>query len=472
MRTWKIVASLAATVGLLSACGGGGSAGDGATFDLAGGRGSLIATPINLAKLTPAAFQAVAPASLFQIAGAPKCSISFEYFQYGTVGAVGEKTTASGGIMVPSGTDPACQGPRPVLVYAHGATADKNKNMASPQDAEAALIAAMFAAQGYIVVSPNYAGYEASILGYHPFLIADQQSKDMIDALTAARASFATIGANASSKLFISGYSQGGHVALATVKAMQAAGIRVTASAPMSGPFNLGVNNDAIFAGSVNAGASIFAPLLTIALQKAYGDIYTTPSQMIAPQFATGFETVLPNATSSAALTAAGRLPQNDCLFEGTSGYGRCASGFLINTSYRNAVLADAAANPGNPTSGATPAAAHPVRRAAYRNSLLNFTLTTPSFLCGGAQDPTVFYSINTTVAKNFFSAQAVLPPQALVELDLQSPITGPTDPFALPKGGFAQALAAAGANAPALYHGQLVPPFCHAASRGFFAAF
>jgi hypothetical protein len=32
--------------------------------------------------------------------------------------------------MVPGGTDPACTGPRPVLLYAHGTSTDKNKNMA------------------------------------------------------------------------------------------------------------------------------------------------------------------------------------------------------------------------------------------------------------------------------------------------------------------------------------------------------
>ena len=35
--------------------------------------------------------------------------------------------------------------------------------------------------------------------------------------------------------------------------------------------------------------------------------------------------------------------------------------------------------------------------------------------------------------------------------------------------GGFQQQKAAAGANATALYHGTLVPPFCTALVRGFF---
>jgi predicted esterase len=43
----------------------------------------------------------------------------------------------------------------------------------------------------------------------------------MIDALRAARSAFSGIGANASARLMVSGYSQGGFVALATQRAMQ-----------------------------------------------------------------------------------------------------------------------------------------------------------------------------------------------------------------------------------------------------------
>ena len=52
---------------------------------------------------------------------------------------------------------------------------------------EGLLLAAVFAASGYIVVAPNYVGYDISTLGYHPYLDAVQQSDDMIDALKAAR---------------------------------------------------------------------------------------------------------------------------------------------------------------------------------------------------------------------------------------------------------------------------------------------
>lgn len=471
MKYLNLVTSAAAAT-LLAACGGGDSTSEGPSFDLGGERGSLVATPTALAKLTPQAFQQAAPASLFQVAGAPKCDITFNYFQYGTVGGAGEKTTASGGLMVPSGSDPACSGARPVLLYAHGTTADKNKNMASPQDGEAALVAAMYAAQGYIVVAPNYAGYEASPLPYHPYLNLDQQAKDMVDALAAARKGFAAVGANASSKLFVSGYSQGGFVSMATQRALQQAGTPVTAGAHLSGPYALGRFGDAVYAGNVNLGATMFLPLLNTSYQRAYGNIYSSPSDMYEANFATGIETLLPSRTPFNDLLATGKLPAT-YLFAGTAPSAQFAPFFgqpnLVKTSYRQAVLADAAANPTTPQ--------HPLRVAAYKNDLLslNWTPAQPMMLCGGNGDPTVFYALNTQGAQAYFASKGV-PAQAVTVLDVDSTPTGATDPFAAANVGFAQAKnAAAAGGASAVmqaYHGSLVPPFCNAAARGYFAQF
>src|SRR5580698_7204508 len=45
---------------------------------------------------------------------------------------------------------------------------------------DSALVAAFYAAQGFVVVAPNYAGYAGSTLPYHPFVNALQQSADMM----------------------------------------------------------------------------------------------------------------------------------------------------------------------------------------------------------------------------------------------------------------------------------------------------
>lgn len=474
MRFLKCAITATAAAALV-ACGGGDSVSDGASIDLGGAPGSLLASPALLATLSPQAFQDAAPASLFQVAGTPKCTVSFNYFQYGTVGGMGEKTTASGGLMVPSGTDPACTGDRPVLLFAHGTTTDKKKNMASPQDSEAALIAAIYAAQGYIVVAPNYAGYDSSTLPYHPYLNVDQQAKDMVDALSAARKGMASVGAKASSKLFVSGYSQGGFVSMATQRALQLAGTPVTAGAHLSGVYALGKFGDAVYAGNVNLGATLFSPLLSTSFQRTYGNIYATPSDMYEAIYATDIESLLPSNTALSDLLTAGKLPST-ALFAADS-LPRPA-GFevffgaknLIKTSYRNAVLADAAANPTAPK--------HPLRVAAYKNDLLslNWTPTQPMLMCGGNADPTVFYALNTQGAQAYFAGKGV-PAQAVAVLDVDSAPTGATDPFAAAKLGFAQAkastAAAGGATAVAqAYHGSLVPPFCNAAARGYFAQF
>lgn len=496
---WKWTASALAVAGLLAACGGGDSVSEGPSFDLSGAPGSLLATPMPLASLSPTDYQNLANEketddngqptenlteraktikALLQVAGAPKCTVTFNYFQYGTVGGAGEKTTASGGIMVPSGGD-ACTGPRPVLLYAHGTSTDKNKNMASPTDGEAALVAAMYAAQGFIVVAPNYAGYEASTLPYHPYLNLQQQAQDVVDSLTAARKGFAAIGANASPALFVSGYSQGGYVSMAAQRKLQLDGTPVTAGAHLSGPYALGPFGDAVYAGNVNLGATVFTPLLNTSFQRAYGNLYSNPGEMYEDAFVNGIESLLPSTTPVSQLIAGGKLPQtflfvdddptlpgppeNFEIFFGTPN--------LIKTSYRAAVLSDAATNAASPK--------HPLRVAAYRNDLLqqNWTPMQPMLLCGGEEDPTVFFKVNTRGAKAYFVQRGV-PGQAVQVLDVDGLETAdPNNPFYPIMQGFddlkTATFTSGGASAVLqAYHGTLVPPFCNRASREYFSQF
>ena len=224
--------------------------------------------PLRIASLNAASFAAqlsanATAAQLVQITGVPTCGVDFYYIKFWTVGASGEITLSSGALMVPTGAAPACSGPRPIVLYAHGTWTDKTGNIAditntatpSPTNNENVIVAATYAAQGYIVVAPNYAGYDISTLGYHPYLDAVQQSGEMIDALTAARTALPNTMSAATSdsgKLFVTGYSQGGHVAMATQRALEAAGKSITAAAPMSGPYALEAFVDAVFFGSVD----------------------------------------------------------------------------------------------------------------------------------------------------------------------------------------------------------------------------
>jgi dipeptidyl aminopeptidase/acylaminoacyl peptidase len=165
------------------------------------------------------------------LAGAPVCGVDLYDFKYNTVGAADEPATASGAIMVPTGSDPACTGKRPLVLYGHGNTLRRKATMATLEvgtelGATAIAAASFYAARGYIVVAPNYVGYDTSSLDYHPHHLASQQGKEMIDALLAARKALPSLhGAPAENgKLFLTGHSEGGYATMAAHRAMQAAG--------------------------------------------------------------------------------------------------------------------------------------------------------------------------------------------------------------------------------------------------------
>ncbi len=473
-------------------------------------RGTLLHDPpLRIASLTATTFTASLNASasgaqLLEIAGAPTCGVDFYYIQYNTVGGKDEATTASGALMVPTGSAAQCSGPRPIVLYAHSTNTDRSLNIAditNTSNSEGALIAAMFAAQGYIVVAPNYAGYDTSTLDYHPYLNADQQSKDMIDALTAARTALPhtmTSSTSDGGKLFITGYSEGGHVAMATHRAMQAAGMTVTASAPMSGPYALEALGDAVFYGQVNIGSTIFTPLLVTSYQQAYGNIYQNLTDVYEANYAPRMANLLPSITPIDTLYANGYLPQTALFSSTTPVTGNptldaelavptnpvFAVGFgtsnLVTNNYRLAYVLDAVANPDgavppptSPTASVAPAAnpQNPLRIAFKTNDLRNWTPMTPVLMCGGDADPTVFFSVDTLVMQQYWAA---LPTGLITVVDINAPVTNPADPFAAAKVGYQQTIAgiatSSGASAAVEATHATEAPFCTAVARGFFA--
>ena len=342
------------------------------------------------------------------------CGVTVEKISYQTKGSGGEATNATAALMLPTGESKDCQGDRPVLLHAHGTATEKSYdftqvgNTDNPAGARATLMAANFAAQGYIVVAPNYAGYDTSTLDYHPYLNAKQQSEEMVTVLDTARTmmqqqksagNIKYTKVNDSGKLFLTGYSQGGHVAMATAQLLQDQNKVVTAIAPSSGPYALAAFGDAIVSGNVNVGATAFVPLLARSLQNVDGKIYRNPTEIFTDQYA---GTKLPTTSSFEDLIRAGKLPQT-ALFEANTnetGFGFDTQNYLIQTSFRAAYLADAQANPDNllADTGLLPEQnpQNELRKALKANDLRGYTPKMPTLICGGNQDPTVFYDLNT----------------------------------------------------------------------------
>jgi hypothetical protein len=442
MRIGKTLGLAALGAVLLAGCneGSGGSSANNSTAP-----GSLAySPPLRIASLSATALAAQLNASatgqqLLAIAGTPKCGVDFHLINYATVGGAGEATRATGALMAPTG-GAGCTGARPIVEYAHGTATTSGYNIADPTattneaNTESVLVAAMFAAQGYIVVAPNYVGYDQPDVGtltYHPYLNRTQNAHEMLDALTAARTALAgglPSGVSDGGKLFLTGYSEGGYVAMAAHRAMQAAGLRVTAAAPMSGPYATEALGDAIVFGNVDLGSTVFLPLITESYQHAYGNIYAQPGDVYETTYSAGIDTLLPNAQPIATIFTQGLLPQTALFSSTPTGLGPLdaltttaqanplfALGFgssnLIKNSVRVAYATDAFTQPDGavpPTAGVALAAAptYPLRLALNKNDMRSWTPngTTPILLCGGQNDPTVFYSVNTSTMLAYWS--------------------------------------------------------------------
>ncbi|HEY0714311.1 MAG TPA: alpha/beta fold hydrolase, partial [Polyangia bacterium] len=344
---------------------------------------------------------------LLQLAGEPKCSVKVYRYGYRTIDARGKSAEAGGALMLPSGPVETCGGPRPVALYTHGTTFEREFDMtdggkgADLNRWEWANTVAFYAARGYVVVAPNYVGYAGSSADHHPYLNGEQQGRDVVDAFKAARSHFSALGVKDAGKLFITGYSQGGYVAMATQRIIQrdfSGDVKVTAVAAGAGPYALSNQLDTIFMGAAIPYGSFFMPLLMNGWQAAYGDLYSSPADAFAAPFSDHAATALPSKLSIPDLVAMGHLPAN-ALFEAGSEPGPmnlgsldpglglvfqggfAASGYLIKTPYRKKVVDDIKNQPCNdPVRGldATCKPTSSLRQAALRNDLRNFVPNVP----------------------------------------------------------------------------------------------
>jgi hypothetical protein len=489
-------------------------------------RGTLVADPafrvasVNATDLTAQLNAQPAGQQLLQLAGTPTCGVDVYYLKYWTVAPDNSAQLASAALMVPTGSAAPCTGPRPIVLYAHGTATTSSYNIADITDTsneantESLMIATVFAAQGDIVVAPNYLGYDISTLGYHPYVDAAANAADMMDALTAARTALLstfTPTTSDSGQLYITGYSEGGYVAMATVKAMQAAGEAVTASAPSSGPYALEAFGDAIFFGQVDLGSTEFTPLVRTSYGHAYGNLQTQSANVFSATYSSGIDSLLPNASPLSVLVQQGKLPQT-ALFDSTvptSPLGASADAllalpssppysasqvalyslgfgnpYLIQNGYRVTYVDDALLNPDQAemtilNGGLQALNSSDVALATHWTTGLRADLALndmraggwfpkePMLLCGGDQDPTVFYQ-NTLIMDAWWSPY--VQGKLVSNLDLNAT---PSGPFAPLQAGFQQTYAglvsSEGAAAIASYHATEAP-FCMVAARGFFA--
>lgn len=447
-----------------------------------------------------------------EIVGAPACGVDVYHFEYDTVDGAGAAVMASAALMTPRD---GRANPKPVVVGLHGTMPDKPYNLAdlsgaNPASERALAWAGVYASQGYIVVAPNYTGLDTSNASHQSYMHAEQQSEDVINALAAARALLPLVSCEASDKLFLAGYSQGGWLAMATHRKMEAANMALTASAPMSGAYALMTIVDDIFSGRPVQGSTIYMPLAVRAYQEAYGDLYERPADIYNPALADDLATLLPNDTPHFQLIQAGRLPAT-ALFSDAAAVPNNASPFirkilehaspartpekfahiyeqgfganyLINGNFRVSYLKDLEKHPDGAwpdySTGNPPAySANGLRRAAIRSDLRGWTPKRPIMMCGGQDDAATPLCYGGDLMMRYWSDPGRAPEPGIVSLLDFEAASEADDPFEIlradfkrRKAEFLKASAMPGWVDP--YHQLLLPRYCYAAARQFFGTF
>jgi hypothetical protein len=292
------------------------------------------------------------------------------------------------------------------------------------------------------VVAPDYLGYAKSTYTYHPYLHAASEATTMVDGIRAARAAAALKAAPLSGKVMVTGYSQGGHVSMATQRLIErdhASEIHLVAAAHLAGPYNV----SGLFAlPNATVGVQYFLPLMLTSWQKAYGNLYSNPAEMFNAPYASYIDNLLPNATLTyTTLVTTGQLPGGPTVTPNQ------ARDLLLTASARTAITT-------NPN--------HPVVLAAKRNDLLGWNPAAATLLCQGSGDPVIPYPLEQVAAKADFDSRG-LTNVTTVDVDpyVQAVFgvngQAPTDPAS-----------AAFAQYYGDYHGTNAPPFCFAQAKAF----
>ena len=131
---------------------------------------------------------------------------------YNTVDVHGNATVASGAVYLP--TLNSCEY-APMIAYNHG-TEFKRNNV--PSNGSYSGQGLYFSATGFISVLPDYLGMGVNS-GIHPYQHAESEATATIDLIRAVREFLDTNTViHDNGQLFLTGYSQGGHAAMATNK--------------------------------------------------------------------------------------------------------------------------------------------------------------------------------------------------------------------------------------------------------------
>ena len=192
---------------------------------------------------------------------------------------------ASGLMALPRGRGPY----RGVVSWQHGTESLRTNAPSSKHIFHGLLPAAVFAGHGYVLLAPDYLGYGVSEES-HAYYLADHMAAVVSDFLHAAHSVLVNSRLVVPPRLFLTGFSEGGHATLATQRALErepGRGLTVAAAAPIAAAVDL----DGRGVAGALAGGSEFCSLYLGWIAKTYAEHYgESLASVLRPEWAAAAE--------------------------------------------------------------------------------------------------------------------------------------------------------------------------------------
>jgi len=214
------------------------------------------------------------------------CNIQMYRFEYSTF-YKGKTHTASASISFPLSSNLKQTNKNSVLVYNHGTLTlrEQISSMKGFDTNNDGLLSKLFCANQYITVIPDYLGFGVSQI-LHPYLHAESLAKTIKDAICAANTICKELEYTHDSKLFITGYSEGGFATMAAQELIEREPleeIKLKACAPLGGPYDLSGTMLELMLSKTPYPAPSYAPYILLAYNKIYNfqenieELFKTP---------------------------------------------------------------------------------------------------------------------------------------------------------------------------------------------------
>ncbi len=206
---------------------------------------------------------------------------------YRTVGTDGGPTTATGLFVLPKIPGKRALG---LVSDTHGTMVHRDYAPSVGEDF-GRLSPYLYAASGNAVAAPDYLGLGKGP-GVHPYMDTRSAVTASQDMLRASRAAAGRAGRTLTGDLYLTGFSQGGQVAMALARELSGRGgkslpFRVRAVAPVSGPYDLsGEEIPALFDGRVNDTSGIFYTAYFLVAQNRLHPLYKNPAEAFRAPYA------------------------------------------------------------------------------------------------------------------------------------------------------------------------------------------